>query len=112
MQIHALEVQNDLSWELVDGRMKAVESRSLTPATVTSISHAGYDGPFVIDDDGSFEVPEDVAAGFVGKTLGGVMWAAGPNPFHKLAPPEDPASVPQRQTKRASTPRASRTRKG
>lgn len=79
MQIHALEVQNMSEWKIVDGRRMAVETRALAPSGTTSISHAL--GTFEVDETGTFDVPEEVGQELVGKTLGGILWEAGVNPF-------------------------------
>ena len=39
------------------------------------------DKSYYVRNDGSFEVPEEVAKKFVGKVIGGVSWYAGPSPL-------------------------------
>lgn len=79
-QIHQVEEYTELKHDLdpVRGMVLRSERKVLKGGTV-AISHPDYDEVFEIGPDGSFDVPDDVAAFLVKQP----SWFEGPNPFQE-----------------------------
>jgi hypothetical protein len=76
MQIHQVEVFDELRREIDPARgIVARREQVIRKGGATRIAHEGV--TYEIDPDGSFDVPEEVAAVLVGKP----GWYEGPNPF-------------------------------
>jgi hypothetical protein len=84
MQIHQVEEHtvNVHKLDPVYG-MRLHQERALRRGTTARISHPGFD-PIDIGPDGTFDVPDEVGAHFVGRP----GWYEGPNPFEEAQAPK------------------------
>lgn len=86
MQIHHVETSFHDRY-VVDPEHGQVRRREevLRCSDITQVSHDGK--TYSRDDDGTFDVPDDVAAFLVGRRTGQGTWRTGPNPFaDEIAP--------------------------
>ena len=93
MQIHRLDTVRTQHY-VVDADLGVVlrKEQAIQPATTTAICHQGR--TYEVQPDGSFMVPDDVAAFFLRMPA----WHPGPSPFAPDGPASAPAPKPARKT--------------
>ena len=80
MQIHPV-IETFEDRYVLDAERGPVRRRETILGHPGSESIVCEDNTYFADADGTFEVPNDVAAIFVGKRTGVISWHEGPSPF-------------------------------
>lgn len=92
MQIHEVQVFKKKSHHLDPEKGLVLQTQDIVKRSDTSV--ISFDGvEYEVDDDGTFDVPDEVAAFFIG-TPG---WYEGPNPFNEAEAEADAAKKPARK---------------
>lgn len=82
MKIHAVQERTSARYVLNEqtGLPRRINTTELTDPNTEVIVHKGQS--YFCGPDGTFDVPDEVAAEFVDHIIGGVAWHEGTSPFY------------------------------